>query len=157
MSLGLLVYVCVVVTSGCLCCLPADLSVCFCRSVGWGNRCKMRMANPKTPPKVLKHLKEGFVDKDRYDVYVQRKLWTFCESVWPSFGVWWTSVGSLDSQMIQAVWNVVTKDLPSWLFSLFWLVFFQDPTLWLKTCASCWEPKSSWFSQVAQRNPSHLR
>lgn len=32
----------------------------------------MRMANPKTPPKVLKHLKEGFVDKDRYDVYVQR-------------------------------------------------------------------------------------
>lgn len=56
---------------------------------------------------MLKNFKKGF--SSDYEVKITPShLRTLCEIEWPSFAFGWPDTGTLDVQMVQAVWNLVT-------------------------------------------------
>ena len=81
---------------------------------------------------MLKNFKKGF--SGDYGVKMTpRKLRTFCELEWPIFNVGWPPEGTLDAQIMQQVWLIVTgnpghPDQFPYIDS--WLEIARNPPPW---------------------------
>ena len=85
---------------------------------------------------MIKNFKRGY-SGDCSIKLTPRKLQTFCEIDWPSFGVGWHSEGSLDKELINKVFRIIMGD-PGHPDQFPYISCWQDVVLswppWLKAC-----------------------
>ena len=92
-----------------------------------------KQSKPTILEVMLKNFKKGF--SGDYGVKMTpRKLRTFCKLEWPIFNVGWPPEGTLDAQIVQGGWLIVTgspghPDQFPYIDS--WLEIAQNPPPWV--------------------------